>query len=123
MNLTVGEAIAKVDWLCPNSYESDLKLSWLNELDGALWEDIFKTHHGCERLEWSPNESEGDELLVPYPYAEKVYIHYLESKIDYFNGEIGKYNQSALQFNSAKDEFASWYNRTHKPKGRRKFLI
>ena len=54
-------------------------------------------------------------LLVPDPYAEEVYVRYLQSMIDLENAEISKYNQSAAMYNAAYQVFAAWYNRTHLP--------
>ena len=54
------------------------------------------------------------ELLVPAPYDE-IYLFWLESKIDYWNGEVGKYNNSITMYNTAYSAYEKYYNRTHKP--------
>ena len=55
------------------------------------------------------------QLIVPAPYDD-MYIFYLESKIDYANNEITRYNNSNAMFTSAFSEFQRAYNRTHMPK-------
>ena len=54
------------------------------------------------------------ELIVPAPYDE-VYLFWLQSKIDYWNGEMGKYNNSIMMYNQAYENFEKAYNREHKP--------
>ena len=58
------------------------------------------------------------ELLVPAPYDD-IYIRWLESQIDYTNGEYGKYNNSIAMYNAAYTAYANYYNRTHMPKGKK----
>jgi hypothetical protein len=48
-----------------------------------------------------------------------MYLFWLESKIDYWNGEMGKYNNSISMFNTAYAEYERYYRRTHMPKGRK----
>ena len=55
------------------------------------------------------------ELLVPAPYDEEVYLFWLQSKIEYWNGEMGKYNNSVTMYNKAYSNFERAYNREHKP--------
>jgi hypothetical protein len=44
-----------------------------------------------------------------------VYLFWLQSKIDYWNGEMGKYNNSISMYNTAYATFERAYNREHKP--------
>ena len=57
------------------------------------------------------------ELLAPAPYDD-VYIRWLETRIDYANGEYGKYNNSMVAYNDFYDSFKNHYNRNHMPKGK-----
>lgn len=54
-------------------------------------------------------------LLVPAPYDE-VYVFWLQTWIDYWNGEIGRYNNSTSMYKSAYSNFERAYNREHMPK-------
>jgi hypothetical protein len=58
------------------------------------------------------------ELLVKAPYDE-LYISWLSSKVDYFNGEYVKYNNNIVRYNDTLSAYASHYNRTHMPKGKK----
>jgi hypothetical protein len=57
------------------------------------------------------------ELLVKAPY-DVLYIRWLEAQIDYYNGEITRYNNSQQMYQTAYDTFDRHYNRTHLPKGK-----
>ena len=158
--MTAGEIIAKTDELEPNQYSTELKLGWLSNLDGKIYEAVIKTHEP-ERVHhrpWpnplerehrtkipihhmvvaKPHEKPEEEeerpdadkrpvpiwpytepkarLIIPEPYAEDIYCHYLQAKIASENAETVKYNQQITLFNSAYDEWVNLYNRTHMPK-------
>lgn len=57
------------------------------------------------------------ELLVPEPFDE-MYLRWLESQIDYYNGEYGKYNNAIVMYNAAYEAYRNEYNRTHMPLGK-----
>lgn len=119
--MTIQEAISLVDRLKPNQYEAIHKIRWLSKLDGMIWKEVMMTHVGltCEQILEGFNgyedASNDTELLVPYPYDADIYNYYLQSMIDKENGEMAKYNQSAMLYNNAYKEFVNWYNRTHRP--------
>jgi hypothetical protein len=46
-----------------------------------------------------------------------MYIRWLESQIDYYNGEIARYNNSMMMFQTAYDAYQRYYNRSHMPLG------
>lgn len=60
-----------------------------------------------------------DELMVPDMYAE-LYIFYLMADIDRINGDITRYSNNMMLYNSLMSEYCNWYRRNHKPlqKGR-----
>jgi hypothetical protein len=57
------------------------------------------------------------ELIVKAPYDE-LYISFLASKIDFFNGEFVRYNNNIVRFNDTMTAYGNHYNRTHMPKGK-----
>lgn len=116
--MTIIEAINRIDGLKPNIYSQSEKVRWLSQLDGFVKNDIIDTHEGSDAITFSGYDDETSidtVLLITSPY-EDVYIHYLEMKIDYSNGETIKYNNSAMMYNNAYSAFEKWYNRTHMPK-------
>lgn len=115
--MTISEAINRTDDVKPNAYTETRKILWLSELDGMIKSDIIGTHHDGENVVFTGYDIDTDistELLVPAPY-DVLYLRYLEMKIDYTNGEYGKYNNSMTMFNMAYSAFENYYNREHMP--------
>lgn len=78
----------------------------------------------CPECGWSelpeyPKQFPEDEdmpLLVGPPY-DGLYDLYLMSKADFANREMDNYNNSALAYNSALDEWKKAYHQSHMPIG------
>lgn len=116
--MTILEVINRVDTTKPNSYTQAEKVDWLSTLDGIIKKEIIDTHEGGEAIVfegYTPDTSLDTELLVPAPYDE-IYIRWLESRIDYANGEYGKYNNSATAYNTTFEAYARYYNKHNVPK-------
>ena len=114
--MTIKDAITAVDLLKPNQYDRETKRKWLSQLDGKIHRELILTHAHEESAEtFDGYDTEDAELLAQYPYGEDVYLWYLQSMIDLYNGESAKYNQSAAQFNSAYSQYSGWWHRTHAP--------
>ena len=116
--MKIAEAIAAADALKPNQYTEAQKIAWLSQLDGGVFQEIICTHADPAITTFNGYAADVDratELLVPFPYAADLYNGYLQSMIDFANGEIGKYNQSAALYTSAYQAYAAFYNRTHMP--------
>ena len=117
--MTILEAINRVDSTKPNSYTQVEKVDWLSTLDGIIKNEIIDTHEGGEDVVFAGYDADTSldtELLVPAPYDD-IYIRWLEARIDYANGEFGKYNNSLTAYNDAYSLYAKYYNRKHMPKG------
>ena len=123
--MKIIEAITNIDNLKHNTYSQNDKVQWLSRLDSNVKRLVIDTHEGGEEVSFAGYTAETDpntELLVEEPFDD-VYLRYLEMQIDYANGEIEKYNNSALLFNEAWNTFQKHYNRTHMPIGQnRKFF-
>lgn len=117
--MTLIEAINRIDTLKPNTYSQEEKVKWLSTIEGIIKRNIIDTHEGGEGVSFAGYDETTNlatELIVPAPFDE-VYLRWLETKIDYANGEYSRYNNSAEAYNDAYTEFARYYNRTHMPKG------
>lgn len=107
------EIIIEVNDLLPNQYDNDLKLKWLEDLDGKIFRELIKRHCDPETVE---SFSEADyrdeevELLIPAPYARDVYVNFLRGKVAEANAEADRYNMYAAAFNAAYQEYAALYN-------------
>ncbi len=115
--MTIRDAITRVDAQKYNSYTDAEKIDWLSRLDAAVKAQIIDTHEGGEDIPFSGYNAGTPgttELLVPAPYDE-VYLRWLESQIDYHNGEFDRYNASIILYNSAFSEYSAAYNSNHMP--------
>lgn len=116
--MTIAEALSGIDTRKRNTVPEEIKIEWLSELDGRVYNDIITTHEGgnvTELPKYDTNTLKTENLLIPAPY-ERVYLLWLEAQIDYANGEINRYANSYSMFNSMYMEFAKYYHRTHMPK-------
>jgi hypothetical protein len=117
--MTIMEVLHRIDSIKPNTYTQNEKIAWLGDLDSLVKREIIDTHVGGASVVFNGYTENTDlmtKLLVPSPY-EDVYIFWLESKIDYWNGEVGKYNNSIAMFNEVYSAFARYYNRMNTPLG------
>lgn len=114
--MKVREAIDRIDSLKHNTYTNSEKLDWLNRLDGMIKREIIDTHEGGDFVpfEGYTEKDMNKDLLIGYPYDE-MYIRWLEAQIDYYNGEIARYNNSMMMYQAAYDSYARFYNRSHMP--------
>lgn len=120
-NMTIIEAINRIDAIKPNSYSQSEKVKWLSTLDGIIKTEIVDTHEGAEGSTFSGYNDDTNinmKLLVPAPYDD-IYLFWLESKIDYWNGELGRYNNSIVMYNTAYSVYEKYYNRMHLPRGKK----
>ena len=117
MALTAQDIIDRVDDLEPNYYNDEYKLSWLQEVELLLWQEVYSTHAGAEDME-EPGDIEADtELQVPQPYGRDIYENWVKAKISQANGESGRYNEYITLYYNAWQQFANYWNRTHRPLG------
>lgn len=115
--MTINEAIAKADEMCPNATPFSEKVRWLSNLDKNIKQDIIDKHVGGDEVVFSPydDDTSGDtELLVSAPYDD-MYVFWIISRIHLFNDEIQKYNNMSTMYNNQYSEFERWYNRTYRP--------
>jgi hypothetical protein len=117
--MTIIEAINRIDILKPNTYSQQEKVKWLSNLDGIIKGKIIDTHEGAEEVSfdgYTDSTPLTTELLVPSPYDD-IYLKWLETWVDYYNGEYARYNNGVQAYNDAYASFEKHYNRTHMPKG------
>ena len=116
--MTLDGAIARADDLKNNGYTRADKVKWISALDAMVKRTIIDTHEGGEAVVFTGYDDKtvhDTVLLIPEPYDD-AYLHWLEAKIDYHNGEYKKYNNSIEAFYSVFNAFKNDYNRSHMPK-------
>lgn len=114
--MKVREAIDRIDSLKHNTYTNGEKIEWLTRLDGQIKHEIIDTHECGEDVIFKPylEQDMERELMIGAPY-DSMYIRWLEAQIDYYNGEIARYNNSMMMFQAEYDNYKRFYNRTHMP--------
>ena len=113
--MTPNKAIESIDGIRPNAYSEEMKLGWINTLDGMVRKLVFQDEEK-DITPYSYPEDMDRELIIPYPF-DSLYGLYLESMIDYYNREYANYNNSAMLFEARFAEFKKAYIREHKVKG------
>lgn len=91
----------------------DTLLTWLSDFDERVYNQIILTHENSEPREF-PYEDENTELIIPDMYGD-IYKFYMESKIDFAFDETQRFQNNTAMFNGLYQNYADWYNRTHKP--------
>ena len=123
--MTIAEAIDITDKLTPNAYDETEKVRWLLTIDQMVYTDLIATHEGAERFEKPEYAAEdiATDLLVPEPYAEDIYVNYLQAKIAQQNGEDAKYNKAIIFYNEAYERFARSYNEKNRLLPARSYFV
>lgn len=115
------DIISRVDELKPNSISSEAKTEWVTELANKINREVVLPIKGVSSdvvYDYSENPEMDIEISKGY---EDIYIHYLSAKIDYYNAEYGRYNNSKAMFDSAYDEYKRFIRRTVRPKQKNSF--
>ncbi len=116
--MTIKDCIDRVDNIKPNQYTIREKVMWLSFIEKSIINDVLKTHEGYDgrydSFEGYSEDKLSVTLVVPFPHDE-LYVEYLKMMIDKENGEIARYNNSAVSFNSYMTEYKKHYNKTHMP--------
>lgn len=118
--MKISEAIEIADQRTPNGYDTPDKVRWLAALDQQIYDELIQTREGGENVTLPENEE--DALLVPEPYAEDVYLNYLQARIAKENGENIKYNVAISLYNEGYLRYARYYCERHGQKRRCDFL-
>lgn len=116
--MTIKDCIDIVDNLKPNQYSVKDKVMWLSFIEEIIINEVLKTHEGYDgRYDLFEGYSEDKlsaRLIVPSPY-DRLYTAYLKMKIDEENGEVNRYNNSMVLYNTYMQEYRKHYNKTHMP--------
>ena len=134
--MNAQETINRADAERPNMIAPELKLKYLNEIEGIIFNEVILTHaheegaecpvhilpadeeetenEGTEEETETEEEPEDPPMLVPEAY-EELYVYWLYTKIDIVNQEMDKYNNDRLMFDVSYRTFGDYWNRTHIP--------
>lgn len=104
-----------------NSAPEEMKIRWLSELDGVIYNDVILTHE-VEAKGFADYTDVTEELIAEKPY-DVLYVYWLMAQIDLKASELNKYNNSLALFNGAMRDYKAWFNRTYMPKKKRQIKL
>lgn len=108
--MTLAKAIENFDFQRSNSVTLERKIEWLSQLDYKISSEINQLRGGKAFKGYTELTSLGTELEAPDEYSE-IYTTYMNMKLDYMNGEIARFNNSAMLFNRMYKEMSDFVNR------------
>ena len=114
--MTVKEIIERAMQTKPSQYPVEDMLTWFNDLEGRIWDEVVQTHEGGPES-WEPYTRETWEVqpLAAGTY-EGMYANWLYAMIDYHNSEEKRYNNHRIMHDEMMRLFRAWYNQKHMPK-------
>ena len=114
--MKVREILARIMQIRPHAYTDEEMIGMLNTIEGRVYTEIFQkaADFTGEFVPFQEGEEER-ELAVPVPFTE-LYLFFLMSRIDFYNGDSGRYNDSMVLHNDAWDNYAAYYRENNKPK-------
>ena len=104
--MTIRALIDKVQTEKPNTFTDEHMLSFVNEIEADVAEELRR-----EEFEEYTLEDLNEELMVGRPY-DRLYVSYLKAQVDYANEEYPSYQLNADQHNQDFRDFADWVVRT-----------
>lgn len=108
--MTLAKVIECFDSERKNSLSYRQKLNWLSQLDMKIASELLEPRGGEKLVGYSETTSPEAEACAPEEYCE-IYGLYLNMKLDYLNGEIARFNNSAALFNATYSEMSDFINR------------
>lgn len=117
--MKLANLFAMVDEIKPNQFGNHIKTQWLNEIEFKVVEEVINMAEE-QNIKFKPYDYDIDaerDLYAPDVFND-IYIGYINAKIDYHLSELDRYNIAVAMYQSAFNDFASWYRRNHMPKQR-----
>ena len=111
--MTINQIINIVDQIKPNAFPPEVKVMWLNEVEGYVQTYIHLVS-SADVITYDYSVDADTELLVPPPH-NGVYWTFLTAMIDYGNGEYNKYQNTITLYNSYIQEYQRWYATVYRP--------
>ena len=116
--MTLEEALSKVDELKDNMMLRTTKISYINEIESMIHDEIVMAHvHTPEQAVCPVYDDSTDgsvKLIAPDQFA-MLYVYYVMSKIDMDNREAEEEYNNRVRFENKYRELQSWWIRHHMP--------
>lgn len=115
--MKVRECLDRVRAIPGAEADEDMMLTWLNDCEGILFEEIISAREGCEEEVFDGYGAEDTEeiLLAKDPYSV-VYVYFVAAQIYLSYADMARYNNYLALYRDAYEEFAGYYARHHRQK-------
>jgi len=101
--MRVDEILSIADTLKENAISEEIKLQWLNDVEGRVHCEIFKQ----SSEDFVTLKTTKDELSVPMPYA-RVYLNYILAMMAFIMKEYELYTDVMLRYERDFSEYAKY---------------
>ena len=107
--MTVEACVRLVDDMIPNGFPEAVKRRFLGEVEGKVRVELLGEEP--DSVAWEDGLAPEDtELAVPSPY-DQLYWLYLSAMMDYASGDIARYENTAILFNTVYQGYGKWLKR------------
>lgn len=115
--MTLRELFDRVRAIPGAAADEDMMLTWLNDCEGVIFEEILSAREGCDREAFDGYGEEDMEavLMARDPYSV-LYVYFLAAQIYLSYADMARYNNYLALYHDAYDEFAGYYARHHRQK-------
>ncbi len=108
--MTLEKAIELFDSERSNGVDIDKKIRWVSQLDYKITAELTIPRGDAVFEGYDISTPLNTVLKAPDEFGE-IYGLYLNMKLDYMNGEIARFNNSALLFNNMYRDMSNFINR------------
>jgi hypothetical protein len=103
--------ISTVDSLKKNTFSDEVKVSWINEVEGMIQTDVLRISID-DVVQYTTQD---DPTLLVKPPHDRLYRYYLEAMICYEQEEYDRYNNCIDLFNQHLNDYVRWVAETLHP--------
>lgn len=108
--MTLMKAVEDFDSERVNQVTLERKIAWLSQLDYKISSEIA-VPRGADKFGGYSSETPLNTVLQAPDEFGEIYSLYMNMKLDYMNGEIVRFNNSAMLFNRMYKELIDFANR------------
>lgn len=109
---TINEVIERLNRQSPGAVESRDIASWLIGLDGRLFSELGMSAGSTRPQKWP---EDGDVPLTAPPPYDGLYDLYALLKVQFIRRDYDEYNNTAIAYNDAVNEYRKAYRRENMP--------
>lgn len=101
---TISELVSSANSVRENQFSDNQKMEWIAALDGQINADYLHVSN------YSVPTKLTDKILVDAPYDE-MYVVYLLAQMDFYMGEMTRYNAEIARFQTMLDSYSAYVER------------